>query len=135
MANEAVQVEGPYEVHDFTVNATAVPKFTLMTVSGSTTTREAKASSGASEVFFGIAASEQTAGSTSTNLGLWTKGTFDLVNSTTVAIAVGALVSLSGSNMIKVATSAEILTGDVVGKAWEQISGDAAGEVHVGEFI
>ena len=36
----------------------------------------------------------------------------------------GALVSLSGANVIKDATAAEILTGDVIGKAME--AGNAA---------
>lgn len=128
----AVPVEGPYEVHDFTVNvASGIEKYALLQLIDP---RTAQASAAGSELWAGIAASEKvaSANNTKTELGLYTKGVFLLVNSPGPTIAVGSLVSLSGNNAIKLATSGELLTGAVIGKALQEIAGGAAGEVHVG---
>ena len=133
MANEAVKVEGPYEIHDFTiVNESGVEQFTLMRL------KDARAiwssnSGESSEVFAGILATEKIASDGSTEVGCITKGDFKLTS--VDSISAGALVSLSGANLIKNATSGEILTGDVVGKAWEDIASGSSGEVHVGVTI
>ena len=135
MTNEATPVEGPYEVHDWTVaSGTAIDKGTLCMISGS---RTAAASAGASPTFAGIAASDKsvTDGDVSTELGLAQTGTFLMSAAlSAVAITEGMIVSLSGSNLIKQATSAELLTGDIVGKALQGIAADATatGEVKIG---
>jgi len=126
MANEATQVEGPYEAHDFeVVDATAVEQYTLM---GMSDARHAYASSGADD-FAGIAATEKTASNGQTQLGLFTTGTFLLTAASGAAISAGELVSLSGANFVKTATEAEVVTGHVVGKALEDIAATTTGEV------
>lgn len=135
MTNEVSPVEGPYEVHDWTVaSGTAIPKYTLCMISGS---RTAAASSGTSPPFAGVANSDKSVsdGDVSTELGLAETGTFLMKAALSgVAITEGMIVSLSGSNLIKQATSAELLTGDVVGKALQGIAADATaeGEVKIG---
>ena len=128
MANEAIQVEGPYEAHDFTVaTGTAVPQYTLMQL---TDPRTATASDG-DNLWAGIAATEKTATDGVTNLGLFTTGTF-LLTASGATIPDGAIVSLSGANFIKQATEAEMVTGAVVGKALQDIAGGSTGEVKIG---
>lgn len=135
MANEAEPVEGPYEVHDWTVAAaTAIDKFTICMISGS---RTAAASAGASPVFAGIAMSDKSVSDSdvSTELGLAETGTFLMSAAlSAVDIVAGMIVSLSGSNLIKQASAGELLTGDVVGKALQGIAADATatGEVKIG---
>lgn len=129
MAAEAVQVEGPYEAHDFTVaDGAGIPQNTLCQL---TSPRTATASSGGTDVWAGIAATEKVASNGVTELGLFTTGIWLLTNSG-LAITDGSLVSISGSNLIKSATAGEILTGDVIGKALQDIAPDAQGEVRVG---
>ena len=126
MANEAVQVEGPYEAHDFTVtDSIAVPQYTLM---GGRDPRGAYASSGADD-FAGIAATEKVVSNGQTELGLFTTGTFVLTAAAGAVISAGELVSLSGANLIKTATEAEIITGHIVGKSREAIAAGTTGEV------
>ena len=129
MTDEAVPVEGPYEVHDFDVTAnTIIPKGTLCKLSGD---RLAGLSSGA-DVFAGVAMTEKSTadGDVSTSLGLATTGTFDMHNaSLNTAITLGGLVSLSGVNVVKQATEAEVVTGAAFGKAIEGIAANGAGEV------
>ena len=133
MANEAIKVEGPYEVHDFTVaEATAIPLGTIMQM---TDPRTAEASSGDSQVFAGIAATEFEGGKNKTELGLNKTGIFVLKDNGGAGIAIGELVSIGGANTIKLCTAAELLTGDCVGKALEAIGSGTSGEVHVGVTI
>lgn len=130
MANEAIQVEGPYEAHDFTVAVDAgIPQFTICKLSDP---RTAAATSADSDIFAGIAATEKVADNGVTELGLFTTGIFVLKDNGGSGIAVGALVSIGGANLIKAATAAEILTGDVVGKALEAIASGTSGEVRIG---
>ena len=130
MANESVQVEGPYEVHDFTVSESVlIEKNTICQL---TSPRTASASDGAN-VFAGIASTEHKASVGKTELGLWTTGTHLLTRSLGgSAIVAGTMVSLSGANLIKLATAAEILTGAAFGKALQDIAISAQGEVKIG---
>ena len=103
MANEAVKVEGPYEVHDFTVaTGTTISAATLCML---TDPRTAAASTAAAVteaaplIFAGIAATEHTAGKGKTQLGLYTKGVFKLTSGG-IPIDRGELVMLSGANTI-----------------------------------
>lgn len=128
MANEAVRVEGPYEVHDFTVaDGTAISQYTLCQL---TDPRTASASSATGQVFAGIAATDKEASDGQTNLGLYTRGIFVLTDSG-VGIAVGALVSLGGANTIKTATEAEVAAGKAFGRALEAIAAGTTGEVQL----
>ena len=126
MANEATQVEGPYEAHDFTVaDGAAIPIGTLCALSDP---RTCALSSGA-DVFAGVAATEKVASNGVTNLGLWNTGTFVMTAVAGTTIAIGDTVSLSGANLIKLATEAEVVLGQVVGKAQEAIAASTTGEV------
>lgn len=126
MANEATQVEGPYEAHDFTVaDGAAIPIGTLCQL---TDPRTCSLSDGAN-VFAGVAATEKVANNGVTNLGLWNTGTFVMKAAEGTTIAIGDTVSLSGANLIKLATSAEMVLGQTVGKAQEAIASGTTGEV------
>lgn len=129
MANEAELVEGEGGVQDFTVDeAVKIEKFTLCKL---TDPRTAAASSGA-DVFAGIAATEKVADNDKVELGLWTEGTFKLTAAPGAAITAGMLVSLSGANLIKQATEAEVVTGAAFGKALESLASSTQGEVKIG---
>jgi hypothetical protein len=126
MANEAVIIElGPDNgaAYRFTVaEGATIEKGCLCKLSDP---RTAAASSGA-DVFAGIAAAEKVASDGATTLAFHTEGVFDLM-SAGAAITAGGLVSLSGANLIKQATEAEMVTGAAFGKALETAA--AAGEV------
>ena len=132
MANEAEQVEGPYEAHDFTVNnLSGIAKYTLCALEDP---RTAYPSVG-TEVFAGIAGTEKVASDGSVELGLWTKGIFLLTNAPT-AISMGTLVALSGANLIKAAVDADHIAGKVIGKALQDFAAAGEqGEVHVGVVV
>ena len=129
MANEVTQVEGPYEAHDFTVaDGAGIVQNTICKL---TDPRTAAASSGA-DLFAGIAATEKVASNGNVNLGLWTTGTFVMTAAPGAAITEGAMVVLSGANLIRTAVAGELLTGAVVGKALEAIASSTTGEVKIG---
>ena len=130
MANEATQIEGPYESHDFTVAEDAgIPQYTLCKLSDP---RTAAASSGA-DVFAGIAATEKVANNGVVDLGLFTEGTF-LLTDAGAGITTGAAVALSGANLIKAAVAADLLNGKAFGKALQTIAGGGTGEVKIGSL-
>ena len=133
MTNEAVEVEGPYEIHDFVVaSGTGILKGVICQL---TSPRTASASA-AADIFAGIAASEKSIlnGDVSTRLGLYTKGVFKLTAAVGPTITDGSIVSLSGANLIKAATAAELLTGAAFGKALQDITSTSTGDVMVGGF-
>ena len=131
----AIEVEGPYEVHDFTVaTGTTISGMTLCVLTDPRTA----AASGAGTLanpFAGIMATEFKGGRGKVKAGLYTKGTFLLTAAAGATIAAGALVSLSGVNLIYQSVAADLLSGAVVGKAKETIAGSSTGEVVVGELI
>ena len=135
MANEAVQVEGPYEVHDFTVaTGTTISGLTLCVL---TDPRTAAASvvTNSGNPFAGIAATQFVGGKGKVELGLYTKGNFVLTAATGADINAGDLVTISGANTIKEAVAADLLSGAIIGKAMEAIASATTGEVKVGEII
>ena len=117
MANEAVPVNGPYEVQDFTVAAnTAIDKGTLCVLSG-TRTAAASATTGA---FAGVASNDKsvTDSDTSTVLGMNRTGIFTMRAGGGTAITEGELVSLSGINIVEgLAIEAVMQAGGVVGQS------------------
>ena len=126
MANEAVCIETPTEFARYTIaDGVAIPLNTLLQLSGDNT---ASASSANSEVFAGIAWEEKTASDGITEIVVAKNGVFDLTCGAN-GVTLGALVSLSGANVIKDAIAAEILSGDVIGKALE--AGSAAEVIRV----
>ena len=116
MANEAAWIETPTEFMRYTVtDGTAIPLGTLMQLSADNT---ALASSANSEVWAGVAWEEKTISDGITQLTCAVNGVADLTCGGD-GVTLGALVSLSGANIIKDAIAAEILSGDVIGKALE----------------
>ena len=133
MANEATPVEGPYETHDFTVaDGAGIEQYTLCYL---TDPRTAAANSGDGLAFAGIAATEKVASNGKTELGLHTTGDFVLTACANGGITAGELVAMSGANTIRPAVAADLLSGAVVGKAWEDIAAESTGEVHVGVTV
>ena len=135
MADEAVKVEGPYEVHDFTItDGDTVTGLTLMTLED---VRAIGASSGNGDAFAGILVENKKPSNSKTEHGCYTKGVFLLKAAVTGpegAIDFGDPVVVSGVNLIRAATAGDLLTGAVVGKAWESIAAGTSGEVHVGAY-
>ena len=133
MANEATQVEGPYEIHDFTVsNTTGIEQGTLCKLADP---RTASATAGTADVFAGVAATEKVASDGSVELGLWTTGIFVMTAVTGGSITAGAMVVTSGANLIRPAVAGELLTGAVIGKAIEDIAAGSTGEVKLGASV
>jgi len=127
MANEAIQVEGEYIIHDFTVAAsTGIEQGALLILSDPRT-----AATGVTGVFAGVAMTEKDATTDQIELGLCTDGFFNM-NCSGTAVVAGNLVVISGTNSVCPAVAAELLTGAVVGKAMEDIALNTTGEIHVG---
>ena len=126
MANEATKIEDGYvpAVMRTILNATAVEKGTLMELNDNNIVN---VSSG-SGVFGGVANAEKVASDGAVKIGCDMDGVYDMTTAPGAAITVGQLVSLSGANLIKTATEAEIAAGKAVGKA-EETSTLASSEV------
>lgn len=134
MANEAVKVEGPYEYHDFTVaSGTLISAMTLCVISDPRTAAASSTTTDAAP-FAGIVNTQKSATSNAVELSLITKGVFELTAAGS-DIPKGQLVALSGINLIQPAVAIDLLSGAVVGKAWEGIAASTTGEVHVGEVV
>ena len=116
-----------------------IEKGTLMVLSGGVVgTAKKSSASGAfgagGEPFLGIAATEKVSGDGSTTIGLYTKGTFDLVSGSKETITAGSAVIVSGANTIIEAAANSILSGAIVGVALEDIAAAATGQVAVGIY-
>ena len=130
MANETTLVLKRTDPIDFIVtDGPSVEKGTICMFSGP---RGVAANTGTGDVFAGIARREKIASDGRTRLSLFT-GPGDIFRMTNAAaapaIAAGAMVTTSGPNLIRLATSAEQILGKVVGKALEEIAGSSTGEV------
>ncbi len=131
MANEATKVEGPYEIHDYTVaSGNPIPLGTLCEFGDA---RLAIISAGDGNPFAGVAATEKDSTDTSVELGMHNSGTFVMTAVPTIgpegAIVAGSEVVLSGANFIRKAVAADLLTGAVIGRAQEDIAATTTGEV------
>lgn len=131
MTNEAVIVElqAGINAEDFTcTDATGISKGCLLQLADP---RTVSASSG-NDVFGGIAVADKEASDGATNIGTHQTGIFDLVATEGPAIAAGALVQLSGANLIKGAVNeAAIIAGKVVGKALESTAAGVTETIEV----
>ena len=133
----AQKVEGPYEIHDFTVAVGTT--ISAMTLCKLTSPRTASASTAGSTAdvpipFAGIAFTEKPSTSNATQMGLATKGTFNIYADADVTA--GRLVTMSGTNMITpMLDDGALMSGAVVGKALQDITAGSAGEIRVGEII
>ena len=107
MANEAVIIEllgNGGDVVRFTVdNAVAVAKGTLMYLSADPRTTAATAADG--NIFVGIASEEKVANDGKTDLGVYTHGIFDLVDSG-AGMTLGDIAKINGANLLATADEA-----------------------------
>lgn len=128
MANEAVIIEliNGGEPIRFTCADAAIEKGALLMLSDP---RTAAANTGSGDAFAGIAAEEKIVDG-KLSIAAYTKGIFDL-KASSGTIAVGAIVSTSGANLIKTATEAEIAAGKGIGKALEAFDASEVGAVFV----
>src|SRR3990167_11159366 len=129
MANEATLRHFISNPIDFTVaDGATIEKGTVCKL---TDPRTAAASS-AADVFAGIAAVEKVASDGSVLLSCYVTGIFDMTCNANAGITAGSAVSLSGANLIKLATEAEVVTGAAFGKALETASASEVVQVLIG---
>lgn len=123
MANEAVIIEllgnAGDPVQYTCADANTIEKGTLLFFTDPRTVSGSSSSGGA---FAGIAAAEKVASDGATRIAVYTNGIFDLTSSAGATITAGQWVSLSGQNLVKTATEAELAAGGGVGKALETAS-------------
>lgn len=132
MANEAQCIETPTRFARYTVSdATAVPIGTLMSLWAD---NSITASTGA-DVFAGIAWEEKTLSDGITEMTVAKNGTWDITCNANAGMTLGNIVSLSGANLIKSATEAEMIIGKIVGKLEETATASEVVRVKVGEII
>ena len=98
------------------------------------TPNTASAGTGSGEAFAGIASTDKEANDGSTTLGFFTNGIFDIQESGNSGISAGDIVVISGADLIRKATSGDLLTGAAIGKALEDASVDEVITVKVGGF-
>ena len=128
-----VCIETPTEFARYTVSAaTAIPIGTTMQ---QIDPHAAIASSGAADVFAGIAWVEKSAADTDiTECVVAKNGVWDIQDATAGGSA-GAMVVLSGANLIRDAVAGDLLTGAVVGKREEDASASEISRIRVGRVI
>lgn len=132
MANEAQCIETPTEFARYTVaDGTGIAIGTLLKLSADNT---AIASSADSDKFAGIAWEEKTASDGIVELTAALNGVWDITCGD-AGVTLGNIVSLSGANLIKDCTEAEMVTGDIVGKALEAGSKAEVIRVRVGRVV
>ena len=134
MVDENSKVERPYEVHDFTITSSdAISGLSIMTLEDARTIGVATADGAA---FAGILVPDKTATDARTEAGCYVTGVFKMTAAAGLAssIAFGDLLVASGQ-FIRQAVSGDLLTGAVLGKAWESIAQGTTGEVHVGASV
>ncbi len=127
MANEAVlKLKASTPIDFIVADGTGIEKGTICQL---TDPRTASASDGAN-VFAGVARREKIASDGRTRLSMIV-GPGDIFDMKDAGdgITAGGLVSLSGANLIKQATEAEVVTGAAFGKALETASAGETIEV------
>lgn len=118
MANEAVIIELPQNINPVmrtVADGATIAKGCLLSLADA----NLAAASAAAEVFGGIAAAEKVILDGSTKLAAHMDGVFDLTCNANAGITIGSWVSLSGANLIKTATEAEVAAGKGIGIAEE----------------
>lgn len=128
MANEAVCLELPRVIKRYDVyEDIAITKGTLLKLSGDNLV----APSTGADVFIGIA-TEEKAADTGQDIAVALDGVYDIKCNNAVEVTLGAIVVLSGPNIIKNAAEADLVLGKVVGKAEEAGSVNEVIRVRVG---
>lgn len=133
MANEAVLIENPTEFRRYTIGG-AITRFTLLKLSDPNT---ASATSADNDPFAGIAwedvtAAEYAAGKTEVVAAL--NGIWDLKTDASTPAA-GAIVNITGANLVGGSAAADLLTGSVVGKVLETASSGEVVRTAVGRVV
>ena len=132
MANEAVLVVKKSDPIDFTIlNTTAVEKGAICNMYSPRSTSGSSVVPG--DEFSGINFREKIASDGTTSVALFRDGVFRCKVATGGTVTVGQHVTMSGANLIRTATEAEIAAGSSIGIALETKTGDLGCEVAVGE--
>ena len=127
MANEAVCIEAPKMiVNRVCAEATAIPKGTIVKLSGDNTV---SASAADNDVFGGITVEEFKGGEGLTHVAVAIDGVWDIL--TGGAVTLGAVVNVGGANTVTASAAADLLTGSVVGVAEEGAVGAAVTRVRL----
>jgi hypothetical protein len=125
MANEAVCIEKPTRYARYTCDdATGIAKGTILKLSGD---NKVYASS-AQDVPAGIAVMEKVASDSTTEISAALDGVWD-IKCELVAVTNGAVVTLSGANLIRNTVEADFPLGKYMGRALE--AGDASEVIRV----
>lgn len=115
----ATNLEAPRVIKRYSVaDGEAIPKGTLLKLSGADLYATASTAVAAGEIFAGIATEEKTADDGVTEIAAAIDGVWDIGNGPD-AITLGNMVSLSGANLIRSAVEADFPLGLVLGKALE----------------
>lgn len=138
MANEAVIIELMGEPKGRPVRFTVADGTTISggTLLAMQDPRTAVANSGAAQVFCGVLAQDKIANDGQTSVAAYTCGIFDLkVTSAGTAATLGAALAMSGANLVRNASEAEIAAGACVGKALEDGSSSEVIAVAIGVYV
>ena|SRR3990167_6377954 len=131
MANEAVPIIAPTKFSQVTVaDGTAITKYTLLKLA--TDPNTAIASSGTGDVFAGILMHDKTISDGSTTATAALDGEWDLTFNAGAGGTLGAMLVLSGANLVRAAVAGELLTGAIVGKLLETASASEVVRVRLG---
>jgi len=134
MTNEAVCLETPTKFARYTViDGTAIPTGTILRLSGADLYAEASATT--ADVFAGIAWEEKTASDGITEISAALNGVWDITCNAGTEVTIGAIVSLSGANLIRNSVEADFPLGYPFGKALEAGSTSEVIRVRVGGGI
>jgi len=132
MANEAVlkvRLDDPFDwiVHD----TLAIEKGTVLKISGVGIAARCETDD-VDVPWAGIARREKIANDGRTRLAVFRRGIFDMKATPEPGITQGEQVAISGVNLIRRATTAEVISGKALGTAREDIAGDGTGEIILG---
>ena len=135
MTNEAILIElginGGKPIRRNVIDATGIPKYTLMKLSGASV-NYITTSSLDSVPWGGIATAEKVASDGSSTLAVYTEGVWELkATANAGTIIPGSAVALSGNNTIRLGVEADYPLGNIIGYAEEPISSNAAGRVRL----
>ena len=126
----AVCIETPTEFARYTVsNAVAIPLGTLLQLTDPNTAL----ANAAAEPFAGIAWEEKTASDGLTEITVAKNGVWDITDYA-VGGTVGAMVVVSGANIIIDAVAGDLLTGAIVGKREETASAAEVTRIRAGDI-
>lgn len=127
-----VCIETPTEFSRYTVaDGAAIPLSTMCKVADPHT---ASAATGEGEAFAGILWEEKTISDGITECTFAKNGVWDIQDCATGG-STGAMVVMSGANLIRDAVAADLLTGAVVGKREEDASGSEVTRIRVGRVV